>query len=1051
MDASLTSKDIRQTFIDFHVKLNDLPHDFWRSSSVIPLDDPTLLFANAGMNQFKPIFQGTVDPNSDLGRLARAVNSQKCIRAGGKHNDLDDVGKDVYHHTFFEMLGTWSFGDYFKKESCEMSWKLLTEVYKLPAERMYITYFGGDPEAGLEPDLECKQIWLDLGIPEERVMPFGMKDNFWEMGEVGPCGPCTEIHFDRIGDRDARAMVNMDVPDVLEIWNLVFTQFNRESDGELKVLPKKCVDTGMGLERITSVIQGKSSNYDTDLFQPIFDAIQKATGVRPYTGNVGADDVDGIDMAYRVVADHIRTLTIALSDGGRPDNVGRGYVLRRILRRAVRFATEKLNAKQGLFASLVTIVQDNLVVEAFPEIMKDPQIVIDVLNEEEAQFPQGTLNRRASCARKDPSQRLSPGIQSFCPSSDGYCTDTYVPCRSHSGSWWKKKDVFDCALMKMSQRGGRRVLVPKKRPLVVSKHFCPAAARPPIGGPDCKVLPGRAAWLLYDTYGFPVDLTGLMVEEKGMSVDCAAYEEAKKAAQLLSQGKGSGVDDTIGLDVHAINELQEKRKVPPTNDSAKYKYESNDGSYTFESTVGTVIGLRKDRQFVEEVNHGEDCGVLLDQTSFYAESGGQIFDEGFMEKEGDKDVEFRVTNVQVKGGYTLHIGKVSAVGDTTKIRVGDKLNLYIDEVRRRPVMSNHTGTHVLNFALRKVLGEADQRGSLVAPDRLRFDFSAKGAMKTEQIKNAEEIANQVISKKETVYARVTPLVEAKAIQGLRAIFDETYPDPVRVLSVGIPVEDMTSDPAGPGGTVTSVEFCGGTHVRNAGDIGTFVISSEEAIAKGIRRIVAITGPDADKANVRAEGLEKQVEALATKIQAKGANMMQKILSKAVYELGNDLNVAIVPQWRKDTMRNRLKELKKCLDDMDKAKKAEVMQKTKEAANEIIASNPDVPFLVARLEAGSNSKALDAALKEFKSKSPKTSAMLFSVDQEANKIVCLAQVPKDAVGKGLKANEWVQEVAGIMGGKGGGRDVSAQATGDQIGVVDLAVEMAQQFAQLKLSS
>ncbi|XP_030830999.1 alanine--tRNA ligase, cytoplasmic [Strongylocentrotus purpuratus] len=973
MDASLTSKDIRQTFIDFHVKLNDLPHDFWRSSSVIPLDDPTLLFANAGMNQFKPIFQGTVDPNSDLGRLARAVNSQKCIRAGGKHNDLDDVGKDVYHHTFFEMLGTWSFGDYFKKESCEMSWKLLTEVYKLPAERMYITYFGGDPEAGLEPDLECKQIWLDLGIPEERVMPFGMKDNFWEMGEVGPCGPCTEIHFDRIGDRDARAMVNMDVPDVLEIWNLVFTQFNRESDGELKVLPKKCVDTGMGLERITSVIQGKSSNYDTDLFQPIFDAIQKATGVRPYTGNVGADDVDGIDMAYRVVADHIRTLTIALSDGGRPDNVGRGYVLRRILRRAVRFATEKLNAKQGLFASLVTIVQDNLG-EAFPEIMKDPQIVMDVLNEEEAQFLK-TLNR------------------------------------------------------------GRRVLEK-----TISRL-----------SPDCKVLPGRAAWLLYDTYGFPVDLTGLMVEEKGMSVDCAAYEEAKKAAQLLSQGKGSGVDDTIGLDVHAINELQEKRKVPPTNDSAKYKYESNDGSYTFESTVGTVIGLRKDRQFVEEVNHGEDCGVLLDQTSFYAESGGQIFDEGFMEKEGDKDVEFRVTNVQVKGGYTLHIGKVSAVGDTTKIRVGDKLNLYIDEVRRRPVMSNHTGTHVLNFALRKVLGEADQRGSLVAPDRLRFDFSAKGAMKTEQIKNAEEIANQVISKKETVYARVTPLVEAKAIQGLRAIFDETYPDPVRVLSVGIPVEDMTSDPAGPGGTVTSVEFCGGTHVRNAGDIGTFVISSEEAIAKGIRRIVAITGPDADKANVRAEGLEKQVEALATKIQAKGANMMQKILSKAVYELGNDLNVAIVPQWRKDTMRNRLKELKKCLDDMDKAKKAEVMQKTKEAANEIIASNPDVPFLVARLEAGSNSKALDAALKEFKSKSPKTSAMLFSVDQEANKIVCLAQVPKDAVGKGLKANEWVQEVAGIMGGKGGGRDVSAQATGDQIGVVDLAVEMAQQFAQLKLSS
>lgn len=974
MDASLTSQDIRQMFIDYHVELTDLPHDFWRSSSVVPLDDPTLLFANAGMNQFKPIFQGSVEPNSELGRLRRAVNSQKCIRAGGKHNDLDDVGKDTYHHTFFEMLGTWSFGDYFKKESCYHSWRLLTEIYKLPKDRLYVTYFGGDPKSGLEPDLECKQIWLDLGLPEERVQPFDMRDNFWEMGEVGPCGPCTEIHFDRIGNRDARHLVNMDDPDVLEIWNLVFTQFNRETDGSLKTLPKKCVDTGMGLERITSVIQGKDSNYDTDLFMPIFDAIHKATGVRPYTGHVGADDTDGIDMAYRVVADHIRTLTIALSDGGRPDNVGRGYVLRRILRRAVRFCTEKLNAKQGMFASLIPVVQDVLG-EAFPEIMKDPQMVMDVLNEEEAQFLK-TLKR------------------------------------------------------------GRRVLEK-----TISRL-----------SPDCKVLPGVAAWLLYDTYGFPVDLTSLMVEEKKMTVDCAAYEEAKKKAQLLSQGKGSGVDDTIGLDVHSIDELQEKRKVPPTNDSFKYNYSSNDGTYKFETIEATVIGLRKDKQFVEEVNHGEDCGVLLDQTCFYAESGGQIYDEGFMEKQGDSDVEFRVTNVQVKGGYCLHIGKVSAVGDCTKIRVGDKLNLFIDEVRRRPVMSNHTGTHVLNFALRKVLGEADQRGSLVAPDRLRFDFSAKGAMKTKEIKQVEEITNEVISKKEAVHAQVTPLALAKAIQGLRAIFDETYPDPVRVLSVGIPVDDLTSDPAGPAGTLTSVEFCGGTHVRNAGDIGTFVITSEEAIAKGIRRIVAITGQDADKANVRAEGLEKQVEALATKVQGKGdTNLTQKQLSKAVYELGNDLNVATVPQWRKDTMRNRLKELKKCLDDMDKVKKAQIIQNAKEKAKELIAILPNVPYLVARLEAGASAKALDAALKEFKSLSPQTSAMLFSVDQETSKILCLAQVPKDAVSKGLKANEWVQEVSGIMGGKGGGRDVSAQATGDQGGAIDQALDLAMKFAQLKLAS
>ena len=306
------------------------------SSSTIPLDDPTLLFANAGMCQFKPIFVGTVDPASDMAKWKRAVNSQKCIRAGGKHNDLDDVGKDVYHHTFFEMLGNWSFGDYFKREICTWSWELLTKVYKIPDDRLYVTYFEGDPASGLEPDLEAKAIWLELGVGEGRILPGNMKDNFWEMGDHGPCGPCSEIHYDRIGGRDAAHLVNMDDPDVLEIWNLVFMQYNREQDKSLRPLPNKHIDCGMGLERLVSVIQNKSSNYDTDLFGPLFEAISAGTGMRPYSGKVGEEDADGVDMAYRVLADHARTLTIALSDGGRPDNVGRGYVLRRILRRAVR-------------------------------------------------------------------------------------------------------------------------------------------------------------------------------------------------------------------------------------------------------------------------------------------------------------------------------------------------------------------------------------------------------------------------------------------------------------------------------------------------------------------------------------------------------------------------------------------------------------------------------------------------------------------------------------------------------------------------------------------
>ncbi|KFO63061.1 Alanine--tRNA ligase, cytoplasmic [Corvus brachyrhynchos] len=961
METSLTASQIRQRFIDF---FKENKHTYVHSSSTIPLDDPTLLFANAGMNQFKPIFLNTIDPSHPLAKLSRATNTQKCIRAGGKHNDLDDVGKDVYHHTFFEMLGSWSFGDYFKELACKLALELLTKEFGIPAERLYVTYFGGNEAAGLQPDLECKQIWLDLGLAEGRILPGNMKDNFWEMGDTGPCGPCSEIHYDRIGDRDASHLVNQDDPNVLEIWNLVFIQFNREADGTLKPLPKKSIDTGMGLERLVSVLQNKMSNYDTDLFLPYFEAIQKGTGARPYLGQVGAEDADGIDMAYRVLADHARTITLALSDGGRPDNTGRGYVLRRILRRAVRYSHEKLNAPKGFFATLVDVVVQSLG-DAFPELKKDPDMVKDIINEEEDQFLK-TLSR------------------------------------------------------------GRRILDRKIQSLG-----------------DSKIIPGDTAWLLYDTYGFPADLTGLIAEEKGLVVDMEGFEEERKNAQLKSQGKGAGGEDLLMLDIYAIEELR-ARGLEVTDDSPKYNYASDpSGTYDFGSLVATVKAIRREKKFVEEVSTGQECGIVLDQTCFYAEQGGQIYDQGYMVKDDDSredKTEFTVKNVQVRGGYVLHIGTLYG-----SLKVGDQVHLTIDEARRRPVMSNHTATHILNFALRSVLGEADQRGSLVAPDRLRFDFTAKGALSTQEIKTVEGIANQMIEESKTVYAKDCPLAAAKAIQGLRAVFDETYPDPVRVVSIGIPVEELLADPSGPGGSITSIEFCGGTHLQNSSHAGPFVIVSEEAIAKGIRRIVAVTGAEARKALRKVDSLRKLLSALEAKVKVQTAP--NKDVQKEITDLGETLATAVIPQWQKDELREAVKALKKVMDDLDRASKADIQKRVLEKTKQVIESHPNQPWVIMEMENGASAKALNESLKLFKTNSPQTAAMLFAVDLPADRWVSFPA--QETANKGLKASQWVQEVSGLMDGKGGGKDISAQATGKNVGCLQEALKLATDFARLRL--
>lgn len=968
MANPMSAKDVRKTFMDFFMK--NKQHDYVHSSCVIPSDDPTLLFANAGMNQYKPIFLGTVDPNSDMAKLVRAVNTQKCIRAGGKHNDLDDVGKDVYHHTFFEMLGNWSFGDYFKTEICTWAWELLTSVYKLPADRIYVTYFGGHPESGLDPDLECKQIWLDLGLPESHIIPGSMKDNFWEMGETGPCGPCSELHYDRIGGgRNAAHLVNQDDPDVLEIWNLVFIQFNRETDGSLRPLPKKHIDCGMGFERLVSVIQDKRSNYDTDVFLPLFEAIQKGTGSPAYQGRVGEADSDGVDMAYRVLADHVRTLTIALADGGRPDNTGRGYVLRRILRRAVRYATEKLNAKPRFLSSLVQPVVD-LLGDTFPELRRDPHATVDILDEEESQFLK-TLSRGRS--------------------------------------------LLNRTIAKLG---------------------------------ESKTLPGDVAWRLYDTYGFPVDLTQLMVEERGLAVDMVVYEEAKKKAQLLSQGKGASIEDTIGLDIHAITDLQ-TRGVPPTDDSPKYKYSATqpdtaDGGYVFESCESTVVAIRYNKEFVDYVSSGTEAGIVLDKTNFYAEQGGQIYDEGFLIGIEDESVEVAVQSVQVRGGYVLHRGKVEGC-----LRVGARVALHMDAARRRPIMSHHTGTHILNHALRYVLGpDAEQKGSLVAPDRLRFDFTNKGAMTAEQVKKAEAEVIRIVQTKKPVYTKLCRLADAKKIKGLRAMFDETYPDPVRVVCVGTPVEELEAAPDANTGLETTVEFCGGTHLHAAHHVGDFCIVSEEAIAKGIRRIVALAGNEATKAIKRGQLIETEVLNVKNKLGDSGADN-GKVLSKRITEITEDIAKATLPYWKKEDLRNLLKGMKRSVDEAERAQKAAHASQVLERVRALLEEHKEEKFLVEVLDAGSNTKALDAALKQVKASAPHMAALFISVDETAKKIFCLASVPKEVVAVGLSALDWVRYLSDIMGGKGGGKAESAQGSGPNYQSAEQVLKKARDYASQQL--
>ena len=947
------ANDVRQAFIDFFVQKQG--HKFVKSSPVVPHNDPTLLFINAGMNQFKPVLLGRVDPNHPFYGMKRAANSQKCIRAGGKHNDLEDVGRDTYHHTFFEMLGNWSFGDYFKKEAIAWAWELLTQVYGLDPSRLYVTYYGGDPRQPNVPvDGEAREEWLKY-LPAERVLPFGMKENFWEMGDTGPCGPCSEIHYDRIGGRDAAHLVNMDDPDVLEIWNNVFMQFNREKDRSLTLLPAQSVDTGMGFERLSSVLKGVRSNYDIDLFQKIFGAIkmQCPETTPAYSGELHNE----IDIAYRVVADHIRTLTIALSDGAVPSNQDRGYVLRRILRRAVRYGKEVLNAKPGFFGRLVDSVDETLG-DVFPEIRRNKEDVCAILHEEEFQFGK-TLDR---------------GIREF------------------------------------RSRADRTV------------------------GEGSKTLSGKDAFLLYTTYGFPLDLTQLMAREKGMTVDEVGFAFEMEAFKNKSRdGANFTMDSGLALGADQTHYLGEIRKISHTDDSLKYIWNPATGStdQAFSVKIEAIWGGKTWMDSSDEATG--TVGLVLNKTPFYAEAGGQVFDIGTLELANG--FEFSVTDVQKFGSYLLHIGQVVS----GNLVVGtDSVVASVDYSRRAMIAKNHTGTHVLNFALREVLGDkVDQKGSFVDESRLRFDFSWNKPVEIDELIRIEEIVNSVVKAALAVDAKNVSLADGQKIKGLRVVPGETYPDPVRVVAVGESVEQLIKDDGLGALNQNSIEFCGGTHLTNTKDIHKMLILSEEGVQKGVRRIVAVTGAQATvEATLKAKALQQEVEEAA---QLKGDLLAQTIASLR-QRLSTNREISLTAK-------------RQMLADVDVLKE-ELVKEEKEAAKELVKAatslgasldvSGDAAFRVFSVDQlKGDAKALGACLDAIGFQEAGKGKGFMLVSKGSSNIAVVAAVPKE-LGARVAAKAWVDAALQAINGRGGGNSLKAQGQSPELEKADEAVRVATEF-------
>lgn len=750
----MTSKEIRESFLNF---FKEKDHRIVDSAPVVPHGDPTLLFINAGMNQFKDVFLG-----SGSREYNRAADTQKCIRVSGKHNDLEEVGHDTYHHTFFEMLGNWSFGDYYKEEAIEWAWELLTEVWKLPKERLWATVYRTDDEAF--------EIWKsNTDIKPEHILRFDEKDNFWEMGDTGPCGPCSEIHINLSDDPDNPDLVNADDPRCIEIWNLVFIQYNRDEEGKLHDLPAKHVDTGMGFERVCAVMQKKSSNYDTDVFTPIISEIEKLSGIKY--------EIEKDQIAMRVIADHVRTLTFAIADGATPGNEGRGYVLRRILRRAARYG-RNLNLKEPFIYKLVYTVVENMGYY-FTEIKDQRENVKKIIKAEEESFNK-TLDR---------------GIELF---------------------------------EEISEKSN-----------VQSE----------------KQISGDDAFKLYDTYGFPLDLTMVMAREKGFTVD------EKRFNKLMNQQKERARKST--------KEKQGVHKVE-LNDLSQFDLKDNSPTdftgYEEMVSEAQVLGIS---------NQNGDTMVILDKSPFYVEAGGQIDDDGYLEINGDK---FEVVGLSKVEGKTIHAVEAK---DTLQLKPGQKVKAVVDSSRRWDIMRNHSATHFLHAALREVLGKhVQQSGSYVGPDRLRFDFTHFEKVKPDELEKIEKIVNdKILQNLPMKHHRDTPFEEAKKM-GAMMFFGDKYGDKVNVVQFG----DYT------------MEFCGGTHVHNSSQMGLFKIISESSIASGVRRIEAVTGKGVEEYIKKQEGrLQKSEDRINELLEEK--KKLEKEIAKLQLEekLGGIDNIISNPE------------------------------------------------------------------------------------------------------------------------------------------------------------